>query len=137
MRILSPRLSCVSASSGRPFALHFTDGTVEHLGIKFETDGFDVPALLAAQKIACATQLEIERGDFEPCSEIRKFFQRRQPATCDGSEFGFSRHQQVGIGAAVRAAHAAAQLVKLREAQTVGAIDEDGVAQRECRGHFR
>ena len=52
------------------------------------------------------------------------------------------RDQQVGIGAAVRAAHAAAQLVELGEPEAVGAVDQNRVAQRDVeavlddgRGH--
>jgi len=40
-------------------------------------------------------------------------------------------HHQVGIGLVVAAAHAAAQLVQLRQAELVGAAHHDGVG----RGH--
>jgi hypothetical protein len=36
-------------------------------------------------------------------------------------------HHQVGIGLVVAAAHAAAQLVQLRQAELVGAAHDDGV----------
>ena len=39
--------------------------------------------------------------------------------------------QQVGVGAAVGAADAAAQLVELGEAVAVGAVDEEGVGARD------
>ena len=131
MRILSPRLSCVSASSGRRFALHFADGAIEHLGVKLEADGFDMPALFAAQHVAGAAQFEIEGRDLEAGAQVGKFFQRRQAPARDGGQLDFGRQQQVGVGAAIRAAHASAQLVKLGESQAVGAIDEDGVAERD------
>ena len=39
-------------------------------------------------------------------------------------------HDQVGVGAVVRTADAAAQLVQLRQAEAVGAVDDDGVGGR-------
>ena len=119
------------------FALHLADGALEHLGVEFEADGFDVAALLAAQQIAGAAQFEIERGDFEARAQIGKFLQRRQPAARDRRELDFGGHQQIGVGAAIGAAHASAKLVKLGEAQAVGAIDDDGVARAGYRGRFR
>ena len=41
------------------------------------------------------------------------------------------RNQQVGVGAAVGAPHASAQLVELGQPVAVGAVDDDGVAQRD------
>ena len=46
------------------------------------------------------------------------------------------RRQQIGVGAVVRAADAAAQLVQLREAQPVGAVDHDGVGGRDVDAAF-
>ena len=142
MRMLRPRLSCVSASSGPGFALHLADGAVEHLGVQLEADGFDVSALLSAQQIACAAQFEIQSGDFEAGAEVGKFFQRRQPPARDRSELDLGRNQQVGIGSAIRPPHAPAQLVELGESKAIGAIDDDGIAERNVetvlddgRGH--
>jgi len=95
------------------FTFHFAHGLLKHLRVKIETDGFDVPALLASQKIACATELEIKSGDFETCAEIRKFLQRSQPAARDRSEFNVGRNQKIRVSAAVRPAYAATKLVEL------------------------
>ena len=48
-----------------------------------------------------------------------------------------ARQQQVGVGLVLVAAHAAAQLVKFAQAETIGAIDDDRVGVREYRGRFR
>ena len=45
-------------------------------------------------------------------------------------------NEQIRIGAAVGAAHAAAQLVELAEAVAVGAVDEDGVGERNVEAVF-
>jgi hypothetical protein len=72
-----------------------------------------VAALLRPQKIAGATQFQIESGNFEPGTEIGEFFERCQPAARDRSQFGIRRNQKVSIGAAIGAAYASAQLIKL------------------------
>ena len=46
------------------------------------------------------------------------------------------RDQQIGIGAAIGAAHAAAQLIELAEAVAVGAVDDDGVGKRNVEAVF-
>ena len=72
-------------------------------------------ALLAAQQISRAAQFQVERGDLEASAQIGKFFQRRQPAPRDGRQFDFRWQQQVCVGAPIRAAYAAAQLIELRK----------------------
>src|ERR1019366_2792913 len=93
-------------------------------------DGLDVAALLAAQQISSATQFQIERRYFESCAQIAELLERRQPPSCQVAEFAIGRNEQIGIGPAVRAAHASAQLVQLRKPVPIGAVDDDGVAQR-------
>ena len=46
------------------------------------------------------------------------------------------RHDQVGVGAVVRAPDPAAQLVQLRQAELVGAVDDDGVGGRHVDAAF-
>ena len=80
MRMLSPRLSCVSGASSLDFALQLAHGALQHRGVELEADGFDVAALLAAQQVAGAAQFQIERGDFEARAQVAELFQRGQPA---------------------------------------------------------
>ena len=118
---------------GRPFlaafALHFLYGSFEHGGVKLESDGLDVAALLAAEHVARAAQFQVERGDLEAGAEVAEFLERREPAARNVGEFILRRDQQIGVGAAIGAAHAAAQLIELAQAMAVGAIDEDGVGE--------
>ena len=79
---------------------------------------FDVAVLLAAQQIARAAQFQIERGDLEAGAQVAEFLQRRQAFARDLAQFRVRRDQQIGIGAAVRPAHAAAQLVQLARARS-------------------
>jgi hypothetical protein len=48
------------------------------LGVEIEADGFDVAALLAAKQIAGTTKFQVERGNFESCSQVGEFLQRGQ-----------------------------------------------------------
>src|SRR5258707_272097 len=49
----------------RNFTFHLAHSAVKHLGIKFETNGLNVSALLSTKQIASATQLQIQCGNFE------------------------------------------------------------------------
>src|SRR5208282_855895 len=112
-------------------ALHFADGTFQHLRVEFEAHGFDVAALLSAEKIPRASQFEIEGGDLEACAEVGKFLERGEAAARDGRQFNFRRQEQVGVGATVRPANPSSKLIELRQTQPVGPIDDDRVAQRD------
>ena len=137
MRISSPRLSAEWISGHDLFALQFAHGLVEQAHVGIEAHRVDVAVLLAAQQVAGAAQLQIERGDLEARAQIAELLERGQPLARDFGQFGIGRHQQIGIGAAVGAAHAAAQLVELRKAVALGVFDDHGVGQREYPGHFR
>ena len=121
---------------GSGFAFHFADGALEHLRVKLEADGFDVAALFAAEHVAGAAEFEIEGGDFESGTEVGKFFERGEAAAGDGREFDFRRKHEIGVGAAVGAADASAELVELGEAEAVGAVDQDRVAERDVEAVF-
>ncbi len=113
--MFSPRLSCVSGSFFLDLALQLADRALQHGGVQLEAHGFDVSALLAAQQIAGAAQLQIEGRNLEARAQVAEFFQRRQPAPRQLAQVAVRRNQQVRIGAAIGAAHASAQLVKLRQ----------------------
>ena len=93
-------------------------------------------ALLAAEHVACAAQFEVERGDFESGAKVAELLERGEAAARDFSELIFGRNEQIGVGAAIGAAHAAAQLVELAEAVAIGAIDEDGIGERNVEAVF-
>ena len=129
--MFSPRFNCVSGASSSHLALQFAHRALQHGGVELESHGFDVAALLAAQQIARAAQFQVERGNLESRAQVAELFQRRQPAPRQVGQLAIGRNQQIRIGAAIGAAHASAQLIQLRQAVAVGAIDDDGVAQRD------
>ena len=87
---------------------------LEQLHVHLEADGLDVPALLAAEQVAGAANLEVERRDAEAAAEIAELLDRRQPllarpATgCPPAESAGTRRPGDPIGRRGRAAGRAA-----------------------------
>ena len=104
---------------------------LEQPHVHVESDRPDVPVLLAAQQIAGAAQFQVERRDLETRTEVAELLQRRQPLARDLAEFGVLGNQQISVGAAVRPADAAAQLVQLRKPVPLGVLDDHRVRQRD------
>ena len=92
--------------------------------------------LLPAQQVAGAAQFQIERGNLESRAQVAEFLQRRQALARNFRQFGIRRHQQIGVSAAIRAAHPAAQLVELRQAVALRIFDDHGVGQRNIQTIF-
>ena len=116
-RVVSPRSSWIACSSSftyrsRPIA-------------------WMCPLCWPPEQVAGAAQLEVERRDAEAGAEVGELADRRQALARDLGEHGVGRHQQVGVGPAVGAADAAAQLVELGQAVAVGAVDEQRVGARD------
>ncbi len=67
---------------GRPllaaFALHLLHGGFKHRGVQLETHGFNMSALLAAQHVARAAQLEVERGNLEARAQVAELLERSE-----------------------------------------------------------
>ena len=113
----------------RPFlTFDFADGPLQHRCIELETDRVDVAALLSAEQIARPAQFQVERGNLEPCAQVRKFLQCRQPAPRQGRQLNVSRHEQVCIRPPIRTSDPSAQLVEFRESVPVRPVDDHGVA---------
>ena len=119
----------ISSSISSPFEL--LDRLLEELHVHVEADRVDLPALLAAEQVAGAADLEVERGDAEAAAEIAELADRRQPLLGDRRQVVFRRDQQVGVSAAIRAPDAPAQLIELRKTVVIGAVDDDRVRVRD------
>ena len=132
MRRSTPRLTVARALVLDLLALELADGLLEQLHVQVEADRLDVPALLAAEQVAGAADLEVERGDAEAAAEVAELAGSPPAASArSGDSDVLGRNQQVGVRAAVGAAHAAAQLVELRQPVPVGAVDDDRVHVRD------
>ena len=104
---------------------------LHHLRVELEADGGDVPdcclpSRLPAPRISrsCAASRKPPPRSSSSCSTRSRFCASARDQVLAGD-------QEVGVGALVRAADAAAQLVELRQAEVVGAVDDDGVGARD------
>src|SRR5262249_40415671 len=118
------------------FALELSHRAVEHLRVEFESNSFDMSALLTTQQISRPAQFEIKSSNFETGTQIGEFLQRGQTTACDGRQLNLGWEQEISVSTAIRAAHAATQLVQLGESQALGAIDQNGVAKRDIQTVF-
>ncbi len=87
--------------------------------------------LLVAEQVAGAADLEVAHRDLEACAELRVVGQRAQPLGRLLGQRSGARVEQVGVRALPAAAHATADLVELREAEGVGALDDQRVRLRD------
>ena len=93
----------------------------------FKTDLVDKAALLAAQEISRAPDIQIAHGQVEPAPEVREFFDGLQPLSRFARESVDGRNEQVAEGFPVRTPDAPAKLVQLGEAEPVRPIDDDRI----------
>ena len=99
--------------------------------VGLEPDRGDRARLAGAEQLAAAADLEVLRRDVEAGAELGEALQGLEPAAGVVGELGRRRHQQVAVGALLRPADAAAQLVELGQAEGVGAGDEHRVGPRD------
>src|SRR5262245_33920062 len=95
-----------------------------------------MPRLLLAQKVAGAANIEIVARQSEAGAERIERLQDLEPLLCGLGEgaVGWSRQQR--IGALLGAAYAAAKLIKLSQAEHVGAMDDERVCGRYVETRF-
>ena len=83
--------------------------------------------LLFAEQFAGAANFQILAGEHEAGPQVGGLFDGLQPFERVLGHGARPGGGEVGVGLVVAAAHAPAQLVQLRQAQFVGALDDDGV----------
>ncbi|MCW0462066.1 hypothetical protein NB717_003134 [Xanthomonas sacchari] len=108
----------------------------QQFGVQAEADLGHLPALVLAQQFAGAADLQIVGGQGEAGAQFVHRGDGVQPLLRIGSDAAPVRHQQIGVGAVMRTADAAAQLVQLRQAEAVGAVDDDGVGVGDVDARF-
>ena len=115
---------------------HLRHGFFQHLLIKLDADFAHMAGLLFAQKIARAADVEVVAGDREARAQLIERLQHLQPPLRRLGQLPVGGRRQIGVSALLGAADAAAQLIKLRQAEHVGAMHDQRVGGRECRGRF-
>ena len=90
-----------------------------------------MPRLLIAEQIAGAANVEVVAGELEAGAEAVELGQHLQALLRGLGDRAVRRHRQIGVGACLGPADAAAQLVELRKAEAVGAIDDQRIRARD------
>src|SRR5213593_1648059 len=116
--------------------LQLVDCPFQHLTVKVEPDGFDVPVLLTAQQVPGAAQLQVQSRDSKTCAQFAEFANGGKPAAGNLGQRFIRRYQEIGVSTTVGPADSAAQLVELREPVAVGAIHDESVGKRNIETIF-
>ena len=112
------------------------DRVLQHRLVQFEADLADVTALLVAEQVAGAADVEIVAGKLEAGAETVEIAENFQTLLRHFGQRLVGRRGQVSIGAQLRAPDPPAQLVKLRQTEAVGAVDDDGVGGGDIEAAF-
>src|SRR5882762_4629596 len=92
--------------------------------------------LLAAEHVASAAQLKVERGDAESGAQFAELLHGGEAFAGDVGERGVRRDEEIGVGALGGTTDAAAQLVELGESQAVGTVDQNRVGAGDVQTVF-
>ena len=129
LRALLQRRRCLPLPH-RPQPLHRLR---QQAAVEAEAHGGHVAALLGAQQVAGAADLQVAQGYLEPRSQLRRLEDRLQPLLGLLRQPALAVVHQVGVGAVGPPAHAAPQLVELAQPQLVRLIDDDRVDVRDVQ----
>ena len=107
------------------------DGVGEEAGVEVESDGVYVAALVRAEYVARAPDLEVFHGDLEARAKLCRGEHGLEALLCRLGEASVLGYEQVGVGAPGAASDTASKLVELGESEGVGAVDDKGVDVRD------
>ena len=110
---------------------------LQELLVELDADLADMAGLLLAQKVAGAADVEVVAGELEARAQRVERLHDLEPLGRRLVQRLARRHGEIGIGAGLAAADAAAQLVELGQAEHVGAMDDHGVGVADVEARFR
>ena len=87
--------------------------------------------LLVTQQIARSANVEIVTGKLKACAQAVEIAENLQALFSDFRKLRVLRISQIGVSAQLRPADTPSQLIKLRQSEDVGPVDDDGVGTRE------
>ena len=111
-------------------------GVLQQLAVQVETDRRDMSALLRAQDVSCAADLQIPQRQFETGPEMRVAPYRLQPFPRVRGQRTHRRHKQIRERLTVVPPDTAAQLIQFGQAETVRPVDDDRVRVRNVHAAF-
>ena len=135
MVICGVHSSFAGASASAPLRA-VTHRLFQHLLVKLDADLADMARLFVAQQIAGAADIEIVARKREAGAQRVEGLHHFEPALRGLGQHLARRQGQIGIGAQLAAADAAAQLIELRQAEHVGAMDDHRIGGRNVEAGF-
>ena len=102
-------------------------GPLQQFHVEGEADAVHVAGLAVAQELPGAADFQVVGGKHEASAQVLGLGDGGQPLAGVGGHGLGVGGQQIGIGLVVGAAHPAAQLVHLGQAELVGPFHDDGV----------
>ena len=121
---------------GAPLSRELGDSFTEELDIELEAERGQVPVLLGAEQLARPADLEVAHRDRESGAELGVVGERRQAGARLRRQLRGVRIEQVRVGEQIGAADPPSDLVQLREAQRVGALDDQRVRLRDVEARL-
>ena len=116
-----------------PLAAQFRHRLGEKLDVELEAERGDVAGLLVAEEVAGAADLEVTHRDCETGTELGVVRERRESRTRIRRELRHVGIEEIRVRRDIRAPDAAADLVQLRQAERVGAFDDERVRLRDVQ----
>ena len=110
--------------------LQISHGFGQQVAVQLETDRRNVARLLVAEQIAGTAQLKIAHGDTKARTELGVVGERGEARTRLLAQLGRIGIQQIGMCSHIRPANATTDLVQLRQAEQVGALDDQRIGRR-------
>src|SRR3977135_658976 len=101
-----------------------------------ESDRSDVSALLRAEQIARAANLQVPHRDFEAAAEGGVLFDGADALAGIGQQTGMARARPGGISQRLVAANPAWQLIEVAQPKPVGSINNDRIRVRNVQPAF-
>ena len=109
----------------------------QQLAVHLVADGRDVAGLLGAEDVAGAADFQVAHGDLEAGAEVAVFLDRLQSLGRDRRHRAIGRQEQVAVRAMLPPPDAAAKLVQLAQAESVGVVDDDRVGVGDIQAAIR
>src|SRR5690606_21429086 len=106
---------------------HFSYRLFQHLLVELEPDFLDVPRLLFPEQVAGTADVEVVTGQLKARAERVERLQHLQTALSGRRKLLVDRQCEQGEGAHLRASDTPSQLVELRQAEHVGAVNDQRV----------
>ena len=114
----------------------FRDRPLKQLTVERKAYSRDVPRLLASEKVSGASYLKIPKGKVVAASVPRVLPERIKTFTGIGIHQPLLRQKEVCVSLSRTASDASAQLVELRDPETVRTIDNNGVRPCDVKPGF-